>query len=169
MSSTGSWPIQLVQSDERQYNGTWSPDGKWIVFQQDTGGNELWNIFAVPSDGGEVINVTHTPDIREESPRWSPNGKTIALNYKPKELGGRALTPSDAAAASPTRAHCTANFATVANSCLAMNQLHVVALNEGLRRKKARCGRRVVLSWSRSYRLRGPRVDARTCSTYSTN
>jgi dipeptidyl aminopeptidase/acylaminoacyl peptidase len=85
MSSAGSWPIQLVQSDERQYGGTWSPDGKWIVFQQDTAGNELWDIFAVPSDGGEAINLTHTPDVREESPRWSPDGKTIALNYKPKE------------------------------------------------------------------------------------
>jgi dipeptidyl aminopeptidase/acylaminoacyl peptidase len=85
VTSAGGWPIQLVQSDERQYSGTWSPDGKWIVFQQDTAGNELWDIFAVPSDGGEVINLTHTPDIREESPRWSPDGKTIALSYKPKE------------------------------------------------------------------------------------
>ncbi|MGA8270873.1 MAG: DPP IV N-terminal domain-containing protein, partial [Candidatus Sulfotelmatobacter sp.] len=84
MSAGGSWPIQLVQSDERQYGGTWSPDGKWIVFQQDAAGNELWDIFAVPSNGGAAINLTDTPDIREESPRWSPDGKTIALNYKPK-------------------------------------------------------------------------------------
>ena len=85
VSSSGGWPIQLVQSDERQYGGAWSPDAKWIVFQQDSSGNELWDIFAVPSKGGEVINLTHTPDIREEAPRWSPDGKTIALNYKPKE------------------------------------------------------------------------------------
>lgn len=85
VSSAGGWPIQLAQSDERQYSGTWSPDGKWIVFQQDSAGNELWDIFAVPSDGGEIVNLTHTPDIREESPRWSPDGKTIAMNYKPKE------------------------------------------------------------------------------------
>ena len=58
VSSAGGWPIQLAQSDERQYSGTWSPDGKWIVFQQDTAGNELWDIFAVPSDGGEVVNLT---------------------------------------------------------------------------------------------------------------
>ena len=83
--AAGGWPVQLVQSDERQTTGTWSPDGKWIVFQQDTGGNELWDIFAVPSDGGEIINLTNTADIREESPRWSRDGKTIALNYKPRE------------------------------------------------------------------------------------
>jgi len=85
VDSAGGWPIQLVQSDERQYGGTWSPDGKWIVFAQDTAGNELWDIFAVPSGGGEVINLTNTPDIREESPRWAPDGKTIALDYKPKD------------------------------------------------------------------------------------
>jgi dipeptidyl aminopeptidase/acylaminoacyl peptidase len=85
VSSRGGWPIQLAQSDERQYGETWSPDGKWIVFQQDTGGNELWDLFAIRSDGGDVINLTNTPDIREESPRWSPDGKTIALNRKPKE------------------------------------------------------------------------------------
>ncbi len=84
VNSAGGWPIQLVQSDERQYGGTWSPDGKWIVFQQDTAGNELWDIFAVSSDGGDVVNLTNSPDIREESPRWSPDGKTVALNYKPK-------------------------------------------------------------------------------------
>ncbi len=85
VNADGGWPIQLAQSDERQYGETWSPDGKWIVFQQDTAGNELWDVFAIPREGGEVINLTNTPEIREESPRWSPDGKTIALNTKPKD------------------------------------------------------------------------------------
>ena len=85
VNSNGGWPIQLAQSDERQYAEVWSPDGKWIVFQQDTGGNELWDLFAIPAEGGDIINLTNTPEIREESPRFSPDGKTIALNYKPKE------------------------------------------------------------------------------------
>jgi dipeptidyl aminopeptidase/acylaminoacyl peptidase len=85
VSATGGWPVQLVQSDDRQLGATWSPDGKWILYQQDAGGNELWDIYAVPSDGGTPIDLTQTPDIREEAPRWSPDGKTIALNYKPKD------------------------------------------------------------------------------------
>src|SRR5437764_753481 len=66
----GSWPIQLTQSDDRQFNPAWSPDGKWIVYQQDKGGNELWDLYAVPAEGGEIVNLTNTPEIREESPLW---------------------------------------------------------------------------------------------------
>jgi dipeptidyl aminopeptidase/acylaminoacyl peptidase len=81
----GGWPIQLTQSDERQYRAVWSPDGKWIVYQQDKEGDELWDLFAIPSDGGEPVNLTNTPAIREQDPHWSHDGNTIAFAYKPKE------------------------------------------------------------------------------------
>src|SRR5690349_478096 len=82
--AAGGWPLQLVQSNQRQYGAAWSPDGKWIAYQQDLDGNELWDVYAVSSDGGEPVNLTRTPDVREESPRWSPDGKLIALNIKDK-------------------------------------------------------------------------------------
>src|SRR6202165_437343 len=85
VNADGGWPIQLALADERQYAEPCAPDGKWIVFQQHTGGNELWDVFAIASDGGEAINLSNTTEIREESPRRSPDGKTIALNTKPKE------------------------------------------------------------------------------------
>lgn len=85
VNASGGWPLQLTQSDDRQYGATWSPDGKWIVYEQDSNGNELWDLYAVPSDGGEVVNLTSTPDIREEDSRWSHDGRTIALGYKPKD------------------------------------------------------------------------------------
>ena len=82
VKAAGSWPVQLVQSNQRQYAASWSPDGKWIAYQQDLDGNELWDVYAVSSEGGDPINLTNTPDVREESPRWSPDGKLIALNVK---------------------------------------------------------------------------------------
>jgi dipeptidyl aminopeptidase/acylaminoacyl peptidase len=83
--ASGGWPIQLTQSDDRQYNAVWSPDGKWIVYQQDRAGNELWDLYAIPSDGGEAINLTNTPAIREQDPQWSHDGRTIAFRCKTKE------------------------------------------------------------------------------------
>jgi dipeptidyl aminopeptidase/acylaminoacyl peptidase len=85
VSSSGGWPIQLTQSDERQYGAAWSPDGKWIVYEQDHQGNELWDLYAIPSDGGEPINLTNTPAIREFGANWSHDGKTIAFAYKTKD------------------------------------------------------------------------------------
>src|SRR6476620_1281554 len=85
VNSSGAWPIQLTQSDERQFSPVWSPDGKWIVYQQDSGGNELWDLYAVPGDGGEVVNLTNTPDAREEGPLWSHDGMSVALTFKPKD------------------------------------------------------------------------------------
>lgn len=85
VNASGGWPIQLTQSDDRQYSPVWSPDGKWIVYEQDHAGDELWDLYAVPSDGGEIINLTNTPAIREQDPVWSHDGRTIAFDYKPKD------------------------------------------------------------------------------------
>ena len=84
VSAEGGWPIQLSQSDDRQGSATWSPDGEWIIFQSDKGGGEIYDLYAIPSDGGEVIDLTNTPEISETSPEWSPDGKLLAINYKPK-------------------------------------------------------------------------------------
>jgi dipeptidyl aminopeptidase/acylaminoacyl peptidase len=83
--ASGGWPIQLTQSDDRQYNPVWSPDAKWIVYQQDHAGDELWDLYAIPSDGGEAVNLTNTPAIREQAPHWSHDGNAIAFAYKTKD------------------------------------------------------------------------------------
>jgi dipeptidyl aminopeptidase/acylaminoacyl peptidase len=85
VSASGGWPIQLTQSDDRQYSPVWSPDGKWIVYEQDHAGDELWDLYAIPGDGGEIINLTNTPAIREQDPHWSHDGNTIAFAYKTKD------------------------------------------------------------------------------------
>jgi dipeptidyl aminopeptidase/acylaminoacyl peptidase len=84
MSSSGGWPIQLAQSDDRQSGAVWSPDGKWIVYQQDRGGGEIYDIFAMPSSGGQAVNLTNTSDISETAPEFSPDGQKLAIAWKPR-------------------------------------------------------------------------------------
>jgi dipeptidyl aminopeptidase/acylaminoacyl peptidase len=84
VNASGGWPIQLSQSDDRQGGALWSPDGKWILYQSDRGGAEIYDLFAIPSGGGEAVNLTKTDDISETSPRWSPSGTQLAITYKKK-------------------------------------------------------------------------------------
>ena len=70
--SEGGWPTQLTVSDQRQAAPTWSPDGKWIAYMSDYDGDEQWDIFMVSPKMGQVVNLTHTREIAEENPRWSP-------------------------------------------------------------------------------------------------
>jgi dipeptidyl aminopeptidase/acylaminoacyl peptidase len=82
--SDGGWPIQLTVSDERQAEPAWSPDGKWIAFTQDHEGDEQWDVLLVATASGEIVNLTHTPDVSEEAPAWSPDGKSLAYAVKPR-------------------------------------------------------------------------------------
>lgn len=82
MSSAGSWPVQLINSDDRQTNQVWSPDSRWIAYAQDKGGNELYDIYIIPREGGTPVNLTGTSEIREQHPIWSHDGKLIACTYK---------------------------------------------------------------------------------------
>jgi dipeptidyl aminopeptidase/acylaminoacyl peptidase len=85
VSAAGGWPTQLLQSDDRQFYPFWSPDGKWIVYQQDVGGHEVYDLYAVPSNGGQTINLTNTPHVSENTPRFSYDGKMLAYTFKPED------------------------------------------------------------------------------------
>lgn len=50
----------------------WSPDGKYIVFQ-----NNGWDIILMDRDGENVTNLTASPDSTDHSPTWSTDGKKI--------------------------------------------------------------------------------------------
>src|SRR5216683_3709454 len=80
----GGWPTQLTVSDQRQTRPTWSPDGKWIAYQSDYDGDEQWDIFLVSPKTGQVVNLTNTREIAEESPAWSPDGRYLAYEVKAK-------------------------------------------------------------------------------------
>jgi dipeptidyl aminopeptidase/acylaminoacyl peptidase len=85
VSAAGSWPVQLLHSDDRQAEPLWSPDSRWIAYSQDKGGNEMYDIYIISREGGSPTNLTNTAQIREQHPLWAHNGKLIACIYKPKQ------------------------------------------------------------------------------------
>jgi dipeptidyl aminopeptidase/acylaminoacyl peptidase len=80
----GSWPLQMTQSDDAQAGLAASRDGKWLYFIQDEGGNEYYDLYRVPANGGAVERVTSTPDLSERG--MVPGGADglIALSIKKK-------------------------------------------------------------------------------------
>jgi len=80
----GGFPLQLTQSEDLQSGLTVSPEGKWIVFQSDHGGNDIHDLYATPMSGGAVADLTNTPDVDEEDARFSPDGSAIAFERRAK-------------------------------------------------------------------------------------
>ena len=50
----------------------------------DKNGNELWDIFLVSPQTGEVTNLTASPDSADEAPAWSPDSRLVAYMTKAK-------------------------------------------------------------------------------------
>jgi dipeptidyl aminopeptidase/acylaminoacyl peptidase len=80
----GGFPLQLTQSDDRQFGLTASSDGKWIAFQSDKGGAEVYDLYATPASGGAVVDLTNTPDVDEEDAVFSPDGSLLAFTRRSK-------------------------------------------------------------------------------------
>jgi len=84
MNADGSGANQLLKSNDRQASPTFTHDGKEILYIQDKGGDELYDIYAVPTSGGEPRNITNTDHTSETDPLFSPSGAILALGSKDK-------------------------------------------------------------------------------------
>lgn len=72
-----------------------SPTGARAVF-------EVWGeIFTVPTDKGDVRNLTNSPAVADRDPAWSPDGKSIA--YFSDESGEYELCIRDQNGIAPVR------------------------------------------------------------------
>jgi len=72
----GGVPRRITAKGPSYLHG-WSPDGKYLVF---TGGrNNEFDIYKIPSAGGEEINLTRSPGL-DDGPEFTPDGKYIYFN-----------------------------------------------------------------------------------------
>ena len=85
VDEAGSWPVQLTQSDDVQEALAVSPDGRTLYYMQDSGGDEMHDLYAIRAEGGTPRNLTASAKVDETSPVVSPNGRTIAFVSKRAE------------------------------------------------------------------------------------
>lgn len=100
--ATGGWPVQLTRSEERHGELVASPDGKLLYYTQDAGGDEQFDIYAVPVDGGAARNLTATPELRESQLLIAPGGTTGVVATKLRSEGQVNLALIDLATGATT-------------------------------------------------------------------
>ena len=69
----------------------WSPDGKTIVFARATANPLAASVWIMPADGGEAKEIAQWRDRFAGPPRFSPDGKSIAVPSFPALAGGGAV------------------------------------------------------------------------------
>ena len=95
MNVDGNGAQQLVSNNDRQTGARFTHDDGALVYGQDRGGNEYYDIYVVPAGGGEPRNLTSTPDVSESVEEFSPDGKLLAIGVKQKTAPATNLAAMD--------------------------------------------------------------------------
>jgi serine/threonine protein kinase len=69
---------QITSGTSYYASPSFSPDGKWIVFELGANNAEA-NIFKMQSTGGDPTQLTYFGHAMTSSPAWSPDGQRIAF------------------------------------------------------------------------------------------
>src|SRR5262249_49674928 len=68
---------QLTHADGYNAEGSYSPDGKQIVFCSNRSGKDNLALYIMDSDGSNVRQLTHAPKCYNGGPFFSPDGKRV--------------------------------------------------------------------------------------------
>ena len=75
--------IQLTYGDAKNYSPAWSPDSRSIAFVSNRSG--LPQLYKLPIDGGEAVQLTDLKQGVGGGPVFSPDGTMIAFSAGPAE------------------------------------------------------------------------------------
>jgi TolB protein len=75
-NADGTNPKLLTPNIPSYFHG-WSPDGRWLAFVAERGGN--FDIYRVSASGGTEERLTSSPGF-DDGPDYSPDGKWIYIN-----------------------------------------------------------------------------------------
>ena len=90
----GSGYRRLTESDSRDLNPAWSPDGTRIAFVSNRG-DRYFRVYIMDADGSNVVEAASYVATRPERPLWSPDGFRLAFRleghlYTAPAVGGGA-------------------------------------------------------------------------------
>lgn len=74
-NGSGSVNITAGWTNSIESGPSWSPDGKYVLFQSNKSGN--YDIWAMRPDGTGVVNLTNTPDVNEYYPALQQPQKVV--------------------------------------------------------------------------------------------
>ena len=72
-----------------------SPDGRFLVYSQDVGGNEKANLFLVSLENRDVTNITNTKNVGYRDIRWSPDGRKLVFAAEREKPGAYSIYEFD--------------------------------------------------------------------------
>jgi len=94
MSTTGQQVRRITIDPAPNYGPAWSPDSQALVYTTFDDGNKDVNVQLL---GGprEIVNVTQSPDLDEDSPAWSPDGAQLTYVSGPRSNPSIQVTTFD--------------------------------------------------------------------------
>ncbi|HYC61842.1 MAG TPA: protein kinase, partial [Thermoanaerobaculia bacterium] len=97
-SQTSLWRAAVVGNEPRRIignarDGDFSPDGTRIAFLRRTAGSQQvsWELWIAAADGSSARRVHATKEPQLHSPRWSPDGRELALIAEGDQVTARIL------------------------------------------------------------------------------
>lgn len=83
VAGSGSFPLQLQQSENKTFYPAVTPDGKAILYASDVDGREIYDIYSIPANGGAPVNLTASVDVSETGPfAISRDSRFLAFNRR---------------------------------------------------------------------------------------